>query len=280
MTLFLRILGIGAVLLALYIIVGEQLVGTSGDAFVNARVATVRAPLTGRLQLSPLSVGTRLQDNDAVGGITTRRAATAELDSLLRARALEQADADALDAAGVPPGQADWQARYDRERAQNRVSALQTLIQRQQSSIGLQNTTAVATPIGGIVWSIGANDSEYVVEGEPLMTVADCGGAFIHASVDQNLYNRLRIGDAAQFRFHGGETMPVTVALLAGTGPRTLLETLAISPTQRQLEGYAVLLTAPELAADQACPLGRTGRVLFNGGPLGGIGNLLPRLGF
>jgi multidrug resistance efflux pump len=46
------IIGIVAVITALWIILGEQMSGASADAVVNAPVVTVRAPVAGNLQMA------------------------------------------------------------------------------------------------------------------------------------------------------------------------------------------------------------------------------------
>lgn len=153
------------------------------------------------------------------------------------------------------------------------------MLEARRGEVARTASGALRSPVPGLLWSVRTTSTEYVPEGQELLSIADCSAPFIHASVDQRLFNRLQVGDAAQFRFHGGATIDVSVALLAGTGPRTLLETLAITPTARQLEGYAVLLSAPSLANASDCPIGRSGRVIFSEGPLAMIGELLTRAG-
>ena len=133
--------------------------------------------------------------------------------------------------------------------------------------------------MGGLIWSLNSASGEYLPEGEIIMSIADCSSLFVHATVDQGVFNRLSVGDVAQFRLQDGPTVEATVTLLAGTGPRTLWETFAINPTVRQLEGYAVLLTAPIVSGERACPIGRTGRVVFSEGPLSIIGDFLSWIG-
>lgn len=67
------VLGLALVAVAGYIIVGERLAGTSADAVVNARVATVRAPIDGELDLSVRGLGARLSANAAIGAIVDPR---------------------------------------------------------------------------------------------------------------------------------------------------------------------------------------------------------------
>ena len=68
----LRIFGLLAVVFALYVVVGEQLVGSSGDAYVNTRLAVIRSPSDGTVQLSLGEVGSRVEANEALGSITPK----------------------------------------------------------------------------------------------------------------------------------------------------------------------------------------------------------------
>jgi hypothetical protein len=273
MKLLLRILALLAVVFALYVIVGEQLVGSSGEAFVNTRLATVRAPQSGTVQLTVPPLGARVRQSETLGSIITAETEDGYLQSLERGLAESTAEAGTFDSLPTEG------FALERRRAAARVDALAGLVEARRTSIASMASSALRSPVNGVLWSVRATPTEYVPQAEALLSIADCSAPLIHASVDQRLFNRLQAGDAAQFRFHGGESIDVTVALLAGTGPRTLLETLAITPTARQLEGYTVLLSAPALTNSPECPIGRTGRVIFSQGPLATIGELWSRTG-
>lgn len=266
----LRIFGVLAVVFALYIIVGEQLVGSSGDAYVNTRLAVVRSPSDGVVQLAFGQVGSPVAINEAVGNVTPRADNSLSLLGLEQDRAIYKADVDSGigEPAGEPP-----------TLLEGRIAALDKLIEDKEGQVLAAQSTALRATANGKIWSVLAYSGENVGAGDPIAYVADCDAAFIHASVDQRLYNRLTVGDAAQFRFHEGPVMDVTVAVLSGTSPRTFLETLAINPTDELLDGYSVILAAPSLAKDSTCPLGRTGRVVFSAGPLSSVGDWFKGLG-
>lgn len=273
MKLLLRIVALLAVVFALYVIVGEQLVGSSGEAFVNTRLAAVRAPQSGAVQLTLPPLGARVRQSEVLGAIVRAETDDGYLQDLDRELSETRAEIGALErqpAQGSP---------LDRARAAARLEALTGLLDARRGAIASKASSPLRSPVPGVLWSVRAVSTEHVPESEVLLSIADCAAPFIHASVDQRLFNRLRVGDAAQFRFYGGSTIDVTVAMLAGTGPRSLLETLAITPTARQLEGYVVLLSAPALANVADCPIGRTGRVIFSEGPLAAIGELWSRAG-
>ena len=272
----LRILGILVILFALYIIVGEQLVGSSGDAYVNARLSVLRAPIDGTVELAPLSLGGRLEVGEDMGSVSARAPADVPLAGLLQAAADARSDVAAYqqseNQAAVSP--------LELARAQRRVEAFDEAIRERRAAMALERVAPMVAPAGGIIWSINATGGEYVPQGGIVASIADCSNLLIHATVDHRIFNALAPGQVAQFRMHDGPTMETTVALLAGTGPRTLWDTFALNPTVRQLEGYAVILTAPGLAADGSCPVGRTGRVVFSRGPLAILGDFVDWLGF
>ena len=271
----LRILGLLAIVFALYVIVGEQLVGSSGDAYVNARLSTVRAPIGGTVDLAPLALGARVQRGETMGSLDARDPADPTLAGLLEGDLLARADlAVYQEFAGQPVV-----SPLELERAKRRATAYATAVRERRAALAVESTATVIAPVGGVVWSLGSASGEYLPEGEILLSIADCSSLFIHATVDQGVFNGLSVGEVAQFRLQDGPIVDATVIQLAGTGPRTLWETFAINPSVRQLEGYAVLLTAPSVSSQGACPIGRTGRVVFSEGPLSVIGDFLSWMG-
>jgi hypothetical protein len=268
----LRIFGVLAVVFALYVIIGEQLVGSSGEAYVNTRLSAVKSPVQGTLQLATAPVGGRVVLNEVIGNVAGRVADTTALNGLEQARAITGADIETIGASG--PAQGETLARLEA-----RAAALDRLLEEKRAAQLTGQAGALRSTVNGVLWSISSFSGEFVSLGDTVAQVADCSTPFVHASVDQRLYNRLSVGDPAQFRLHDGPAMEASVVLLAGTGPRTLLETLAINPTDRLLEGYSVLLAAPGLTGNGACPLGKTGRVVFSSGPLSGVGEWLSTIG-
>jgi hypothetical protein len=69
---------------------------------------------------------------------------------------------------------------------------------------------------------------------------------------------------------------------LGGSGAAGLYSTLAIGPSPEHLTRFDVALSVPELAGDSelSCAVGRTGRVVFTGGPLSDIRQMLNHAGF
>ena len=76
------LVGVGVLVVAVWILIGEQLAGVSADAVINARMSSVRAPVAGDVTLAPLSLGARLRIGDDLGSIEDARADTVRLADL------------------------------------------------------------------------------------------------------------------------------------------------------------------------------------------------------
>ena len=59
--------------LGFYILTGEAFSIISNDAVINARVAIVRSPIDGVLNLKSLMIGRRVQAREALGSVTDER---------------------------------------------------------------------------------------------------------------------------------------------------------------------------------------------------------------
>lgn len=80
---FTRILvGVAVLVVAVWMLIGEQLAGVSADAVINARLSSVRAPVAGDVTLAPLSLGARVRIGDDLGSIEDARADTVRLADL------------------------------------------------------------------------------------------------------------------------------------------------------------------------------------------------------
>jgi multidrug resistance efflux pump len=134
----------------------------------------------------------------------------------------------------------------------------------------------------GIVWNFLASSGEHVNQGQDLVRFVDCSAVMVTASVSERVYSTLRVGMPAQFRLTGEDrVLQGTITRLGGSGAAGLYSTLAIGPSLEHLTRFDVALSIPELAdhSDLSCAVGRTGRVVFMGGPLAGIRQKLTDLG-
>lgn len=80
-------IGILLVGLAVFVIVGEQLAGTSANAFLNARLSTIRAPIAGRVSLDTPVLGIRVRKGQELGQLNDPLVDNAVVSALLGERA-------------------------------------------------------------------------------------------------------------------------------------------------------------------------------------------------
>ncbi|WP_336490480.1 HlyD family secretion protein [Methylobacterium nigriterrae] len=134
-----------------------------------------------------------------------------------------------------------------------------------------------------MVWDFLVDDGEYVRRGQDLVRLVDCSSLMVTASVTEALYDGLRLGGTAQFRFYGDDRIfDATITRLGGSGAAGLYANLAVGPSAEHLKRFDVALTVPALAAQagSGCAVGRTGRVIFTQGPLGAVRAFATRYGF
>ncbi|HZH51537.1 MAG TPA: HlyD family efflux transporter periplasmic adaptor subunit [Microvirga sp.] len=135
----------------------------------------------------------------------------------------------------------------------------------------------------GIVWNFLASSGEHVNQGQDLVRFVDCSAVMVTASVSERVYSDLRVGMPAQFRLNGdSRVFEGTITRLGGSGAAGLYSTLAIGPSPEHLTRFDVALSIPELSnhPDLSCAVGRTGRVVFSGGPLSSLRQQLAEFGF
>ena len=370
------VLGVLAVIVALFVIVGEQMSGASADAVVNAPVVTVRATVAGNLAVQPRQLGARVTQGEVLASLQdpvvdrvrlddllmearfeeaahtqmatllteteALRASLAERTEIYRERRLEElrarlSHAEAQLATAEAPGQEaapasipggsggageagtealspdQMRERVDvlrialRAAEQNvflgdgyndapnaeqravelssqiaelqtglveseaRTAALQERIARERLRVNNLTGGDIAAPVSGLLWEVLQAHGVNVQRGDPLLRLVDCQAALVTASVTESVYNRLVIGQEAQFRLGGSSTVyPATVARLAGSGAETVYHHLAVAPSQRHLERYDVALVVPGLdrSGSEGCLIGRTGRVFFDSRPM------------
>jgi multidrug resistance efflux pump len=91
---------LGALILmgTIWIIIGEQMAGASADAFVNAQLATVRAPVAGRLAIPERPLGSTVAAGEEIGTIVDPLVDTIRLNDLVMEEAIASADLSAATA--------------------------------------------------------------------------------------------------------------------------------------------------------------------------------------
>jgi multidrug resistance efflux pump len=369
---------------ALYVVLGEQLTGASANAFVNARLATIRAPIAGELELVSRPLGAQVRVGDPLGSVedplvdsmrladlereqaeaqvdidrlrqtiiafdssidalktraaiyreerkrqleaqgqsaqsttaaaearlkfaelTRQRSARLSRRGIATAEAFEQAQslaevsglelasaraqatetAVALSASerGVFLGDGFNDAPYSEQRIseidvqrlelqaqlqgkQTALKILQDRLANERLRVNKLSAAALSANVSGALWDYLSASGEIIQRGQDVIRLIDCDSAIVTLSVSESLYNTLRVGAAATFRFNKSSVvLQGTVIRLAGSGASTIYQNLAIAPSERHLERFDVALDVPALRDDPElrCLAGRTGRVFF-----------------
>ena len=119
------------------------------------------------------------------------------------------------------------------------------------------------SPIDAQVWEVMVSPGEEVRKGQDLLRLLDCSGALVTVTVRESVFNQLRIGDKAQFRFTG-QSGGYNGTIVRMSGSAALTDNLAIQPTVHSSGGYRIAVSVPDLASSAQCGVGRTGMVVFN----------------
>jgi multidrug resistance efflux pump len=152
----------------------------------------------------------------------------------------------------------EWTLRTRDER----ITRLREDVRQEAQRYADLSAATVAAPTRGSVWEVMTAPGEEVHKGQDLLRVLDCSEAVVTAVVSETVYNRLRIGSPATFRFRdGGKDLPATVVRLTGVAASPA--NFAIQPAALIKESYHVIVNVPALAAEPGCAVGRTGRVIF-----------------
>lgn len=400
MRIFKILIGGLILVVGIYVLVGERLVGTSTDATLNARVIALRTPIDGEATIAVRSVGTRVGANSLVAEIVDRRFDNSRLLELERDQGLRQTELQrtrqhiealaavrgrlqtqsdsyqsgrirqiearvgeasaTLDSANAKMLEAEsafkrtldltsrgLQTAITADRAQanysvaqlevrsvrERLDYLQTELTAAREGVFLgdsyndtpfslqrireidlrvaelqieqaqlaarivlgdrqiaaervrQNNLTSATvtaPTTGVVWDVLSETGEFVRRGQDLVRLVDCASVLVTASVSENVYNSLRMGDEAQLRLFGdSRVLSAVITRLGGASAGALYASLAIAPRAEHLRRFDVTLTVTGLAdhPDLECAIGRTGRLVYTSGPLAKLAQLLTRFG-
>ena len=154
----------------------------------------------------------------------------------------------------------------DAARLRQRMARLEQEIAREKRLFELKSHAELASPVGGRIWEAFTTPGEEVTAGQPLISVLDCSRLLVTAAVSEAVYNTLSVGMPATFTFReGGASLEGKVVQLSGVAAAG--SNFAILPSALTRESYRVAVAIAGMPGDGACPVGRTGRVVF--GPQG-----------
>jgi len=294
--------GLAVILLALWVIIGEQITGVSSDAVVNARLSTVRAPIAGTLDMPMRPFGMSIRADDELATLNDPLADKVRYNDLRMERAFAAAELERLVAFGADQVPADAeQINSDPEvpanraprtntrvgnselavyltEARSRLEAIDVRLVDEDARLALLSNASLTAPSDGLLWEILADDGEVVQRGQDILKLMLCDTALVTLSVPVNVYNLLRVGQSAKFRLDGTEALyDGTITRIAGSGAETIYRNLAVAPSIKHLERYDIALLVPELRENSTlrCTVGQTGRVFFEARPLDRVRDLL-----
>src|SRR6202043_4111222 len=120
------------------------------------------------------------------------------------------------------------------------------------------SNAVLSSPVEAMVWEVLVSPGEEVRKGQDLLRLLDCSGALVTVTVRESVFNQLRIGDKAQFRYSSqSDRYNDTIVRMSGSAAPPA--NLAIQPTGLSSGGYRVAVSVPDLASSTQCGVGRTG---------------------
>uniref|UniRef100_A0A973VXL6 HlyD family efflux transporter periplasmic adaptor subunit n=1 Tax=Bradyrhizobium septentrionale TaxID=1404411 RepID=A0A973VXL6_9BRAD len=170
----------------------------------------------------------------------------------------------------------------DKEQLKARIAQLDRQIDAERLRVNSLTFATLSAGISGLVWDILVGDGQYARRGQDLVKIVDCNTLIVAAGVAESLYDSLSVGAAVQFRLFGDDRIfDGTITRLGGSGASSLYANLAVGPSAQHLQRFDVTVTVPDLAAepDLSCAIGRTGRVIFTGGPIAQFRRFITRYG-
>jgi multidrug resistance efflux pump len=144
-----------------------------------------------------------------------------------------------------------------------RLTRLHAALDAEAARYSELSNAVLSSPIDAQVWEVMASPGEEVRKGQDLLRLLDCSGALVSVTVRESVFNQLRIGDKALFRF-SGQSDRYSGTIVRMSGSATPPDNLAIQPTGLSSGGYRIAVSVPDLALSAQCGVGRTGTVVFN----------------
>jgi multidrug resistance efflux pump len=133
----------------------------------------------------------------------------------------------------------------------------------QTDAFARKGNVDVTATIRGRIWEVLTANGEEAQTGQTLLRILDCDSAVVTATISESVYNKLWIGQSANF-IPRGESQELAGTVVALTGLAVARSNFAIDQAGLAGEPYHVTIAVPDLATNGACNVGRTGGVTFN----------------
>jgi multidrug resistance efflux pump len=143
-----------------------------------------------------------------------------------------------------------------------RLVTLRKELAEETKSFDENSAVELLAPVTSRVWEMLTAPGESVVRGQDLIRLLDCSGAVVTATVGESVYNRLYIGQSANFRLRGEDAVHAG-RIIGLTGVSAAPANFAIQPSAMAKEPYRATVKLKDLDQASQCKVGRTGRVTF-----------------
>lgn len=152
--------------------------------------------------------------------------------------------------------------RADLAHADAEIGWLVDEIASEQLHYARRSEADIKAPVTGRIWEMMTSPGEDVRGGQALLKLLDCSGAVVTANVTESVYNRLQLGEPANFEPNDGSSA-IKGEIVNLTGASNVPANLAINPDALNKEPYRVTVSMPGIDTSKDCAVGRTGRVVF-----------------
>jgi multidrug resistance efflux pump len=144
-----------------------------------------------------------------------------------------------------------------------RIERAGRVVRDEEQRLTMKSEARLDAPVKGRIWEVLTAPGEQVTAGQPLFSLLDCSEAIVTATVSEAVYNSLSVGAPATFTYReGGAPLAGNVVQLSGVASAS--SHFAIAPSALTGESYRVAVAVNGLDSDGSCPVGRTGRVVFD----------------
>ncbi|WPB84919.1 HlyD family efflux transporter periplasmic adaptor subunit [Sediminicoccus rosea] len=145
------------------------------------------------------------------------------------------------------------------DRAERRLAEERQLHEARRSAV-------ISPPRSLILWRLHTQAGQRVLPEEILAELVDCRSAFLLASVPQSALPHVPPGSTARLRL-AGEAVERRGMVVGRQGEAEAREggNLAALPTRTPGQTALLRIALPPFEPEKACPVGRTGRVIFDG---------------
>jgi hypothetical protein len=151
----------------------------------------------------------------------------------------------------------------------SQISLLEAEIAEERHRFEQLSRYELTLPAGYIVWTVSASPGSAVVEGQPVLDLADCRRRFVVAEMPERDFESIRIGDPATVRLLGsGDWLQGRVRQVRGSAARNderLLAAQIPNPSARHISvEITLLLDGTAQDGHEFCDIGRLAEVRFD----------------